>query len=242
MEQIVMGKKSKSKFERKQLKRLNTLIDLLELAADEIYPNAMTQTRVNAIEDALSNAGVVWGKYLVRRASHMRDVENEHYKTLESNSEYAGAFKPLPDPLPANPSPYVYEKLVDITNINDDHFPEPVQSIASGTGITDTRQYAVGPQTMRRVFIPNNMQHLADLQAFLDAVESALSGAEPNQEFSPAKGVNEALKRLRSMTGEYPSIELMSRDRLHDMVAGLLYAHTHLSKWVAQQEAKQEDH
>jgi hypothetical protein len=235
-----MSKKSKSKFERKQLKRLNTLIDLLERAADEIYPNAMTQTRVNAIEDALSNAGVVWGKYLVRRASHIRDVENEHYETLESNSEYAGAFKPLPDPLPANPSPYAYEKLVDITNINDDHFPEPVQSIASGGGITDPREYLVGEETMRRVFIPADMQNLSDLQAFLDAVEAALTGADTAQEFSPVIGLNSSLKRVRNLIGEHPNVDLMSRDRLGDLLAGLLYAHTHLSKWVAQQEADAE--
>jgi hypothetical protein len=230
MEQIVMGR-----FKRKQAKRLCDLHDMLEVASDEIYPDSMTPERIKSLDTALANANEQWNEYATARATRIEKKQNKQARTLSSNAESGGAFKPLPDPLPANPSPYAYEKLVDLTNINDDHFPEPVQSTASES-TADPHQYAVGPQTMRRVFIPNNMQHLADLQAFLDAVEAVLSGAEPNQEFSPEKGINETLKRLRNMIGEHPNIDLMPLTRLGDLIAGLSYAHTNLSAWAKQKD------
>jgi len=39
----------------------------------------------------------------------------------------------------------------------------------------DDRKYTIGDETMKRVFEPNGMVNLADLQAFLDAVEQALT-------------------------------------------------------------------
>lgn len=86
-------------------------------------------------------------------------------------------------------------------------------------------KYTIGDETMRRVFEPNGLTNVSDLQAVFDAVERALVGWQPIEtapkDYEPvwvadAENVELGVRKLSSRTleplDEWESAESTDRD------------------------------